>query len=185
VAKWAFGLGFDGGDTSLNESGSYTIDMKTNQLRRAFCRTCLLALAVILVCGCGDGRPKRVPVSGQILIDGAPLAAGTDGFIRIEPADGRAATGRIDPNDGTFTLSTYESEDGCIEGTHAVAVIVNATLPGRVVSLIPEHYGETETSELTVTIDGPTDSLRIELSGPLQSMPTGAGTDQGDDPGPL
>jgi hypothetical protein len=154
-------------------------------MTRASWSVCFLALTVAWICGCGDGRPRRVPVSGQILIDGEPLAAGTDGFIRIEPAEGRAATGKIDPTDGTFTLSTYDPNDGCIEGTHRVAVVVNATVAGGLVPLIPEHYGTAETSGLSVTIDGPTDSLKIELQGPLRPVPADAGTGQGDDPGPI
>ena len=42
--------------------------------------------ALAMVCsmaGCGDGRPTRVPVSGQVLIDGAPL---THGYVRFTPA---------------------------------------------------------------------------------------------------
>lgn len=145
----------------------------------------LVLVNVACTLGCGDGRPKRVPVSGQVLLDGQPLAAGVDGFIRVQPTDGRAATGKIDPNDGTFTLSTYGENDGCIEGTHAVAVVVNAMVRGTAVSLIPEQYREAETSGLTIVIDGPTDALRIELTGPLKPIPVGNDAKQGDDPGPL
>lgn len=146
---------------------------------------CLLALTAAFIGGCGDGRPKRVPVSGQVFIDGKPLAAGTDGFIRVEPTDGRAATGKIDPTNGTFTLTTYETSDGCIQGTHGVAVVVNATISGKLIPLIPDRYSRADTSGLSVTIDGPTDSLKIELQGPLRPLPAPGKVNQGDDPGPL
>ena len=41
----------------------------------------LLAVSVMLV-GCDDGRPQRLKVSGQVLIDGKPL---THGYVRFVP----------------------------------------------------------------------------------------------------
>lgn len=146
----------------------------------------VLALFGTVLVGCGDGRPELVPVSGQVFINDKPLAAGVDGFVRVEPETGRAATGRIDPSDGRFTLSTFEPDDGCMEGTHAVAVIVNATANGQTTSLIPEKYREAGTSGLTVTIDGATDALRIDLSGKLKRAAASGGENPAiDDPGPM
>jgi hypothetical protein len=143
----------------------------------------LALLGLLPLVGCGNGRPEVVPVSGQVWMDGAPLAAGVAGFVRVEPADGRAASGRIDPQTGKFTLTTYETGDGVLSGTHPVAVIVQAPAGGTTVSLIPEKYGESATSGLTVTIDGPTDALTIELTGGLKKAPAATGPG-GDDPGP-
>ncbi len=46
----------------------------------------LTTLSVVVLPGCGDGRPTRVPISGQVLIDGKPL---TTGAVRLVPAGAR------------------------------------------------------------------------------------------------
>ena len=123
----------------------------------------LSASLVVLgfLAGCGDGRPARVPVAGKVLIDGRPLTSGT---VRIVPGDARPATGTIDAQ-GRFTLSTFEEGDGCVPGTHGVEVTATETdAQNRLRRLVPEKYARASTSKLTVTIDGPTDSLVIELS---------------------
>ena len=149
------------------------------------------AVLVLTVCwlassGCGDGRPERVPVSGQVLLNGQPLAAGVEGVITIQPTEGRAATGRISATDGTFVLSTYEPNDGCLLGTHQATIIVNALVAGEPLSLIDDRYRDANTSGLTVTIDGPTDKLKIELTGQLKPLPRQGPIDTtGDNPGKL
>jgi hypothetical protein len=120
-----------------------------------------IALALMLFAvGCGDGRPKRVPVSGQVLIDGKPLAAG---IIRVIPDGARPAMSYLDEN-GRFDLTTFNQGDGCVPGTHKVVVLGNRRHPGRVEWLAPKKYWSPTTSGLTVTIDRPTDSLAIELT---------------------
>ena len=71
--------------------------------------SCLLPLVIVsalFAAGCGEDRPDRVQVSGQVLIDGQPL---TCGFVRIMPENARPSTGAIGP-DGRFKLTTF----GCI-----------------------------------------------------------------------
>ena len=128
------------------------------------------AMAALLLVGCGDGRPRIVPVSGRVLMDGKPLT-GHVGFVRVVPAAARAATGRIDPADGRFTLTTYEANDGCVEGSHPAAVIVNTTVGNRLVWIAPERYGDDATSGLTVEIEGATPELEIHLDGGLAPVP--------------
>jgi hypothetical protein len=126
-------------------------------LRRSYC----VALSLVfLLAGC-DSRPRRVPVSGQVLIDGQPVTAGS---IQVVPDDARPAQGTIDEQ-GHFTLTTYEQGDGCVPGTHRVAVSATEMIGGdQVRYLVPQKYADFSSSGLTVTIDGPTDDLRIELS---------------------
>lgn len=144
---------------------------------------CVLALVLIIgLAGCGG--PKIVPVSGQVLMNGEPLKV--EGFVRFEPRDARPAIGKIDPETGRFTLTTFEDGDGCLVGEHKVAVIANVTIAatGQLVSLIPEKYSDANTSGLKVNIEEPTDSLEIELTGELKKAPKQR-TDmlKGDDPG--
>ena len=134
----------------------------------------LIALALAATGGCDDGRPTRVPVSGTVWIDGQPLSRGA---VRFKPAEGRVATGEIGPN-GSFKLSTYEPGDGAVTGIHEVTVHASEELDDNSIRwYVPKKYQRAATSELTQTIDGPTDNLVIELTwdgkpGPLvESIP--------------
>ncbi len=131
----------------------------------------ILTVALLpLALGCGDSSPDIVPVSGQVQIDGEPLASGVPGFIQVIPSEGRAATGSIDPETGRFTLSTWEEGDGCLVGTHPAIVMMEQMVGFDSVSLIPEDYTDLESTPLKVTVEEPTDSLVIELTGPLRTV---------------
>jgi hypothetical protein len=141
--------------------------METRHTLCAFAIT--LALPVLLLLpGCGSSGPEVVPVSGQVLVDGQPLTTGIQGYVRVMPEGARAATGNIDPQTGRFSLTTWKAGDGCVRGTHRVTVHMTEMVGPEAVSLIPERYSDPAESGLTVTIDGPTDSLAIEISGPVQ-----------------
>ncbi len=121
----------------------------------------LMMLALVLSAGCGDGRPRRVPVRGRVTIDGEPLRSG---FVRLVPDDARPSVGRI-AEDGTFTLTTFAKEDGSVPGKHRVAVIAyDESTPAQLRWIIPSKYSNPDTSGLLVEIGGPTDSLAIELT---------------------
>lgn len=121
--------------------------------------TCLACVA--LLSGCGPRRPKRVSVSGQVLVDGKPL---TFGFVRMIPADKRPAVGELDA-EGRFRMTTYEGEDGCVLGEHAVEVhSYNTDDPYSLRSMVPPKYQDHEKWGKTVNIEGPTDALVFELS---------------------
>ena len=128
-----------------------------NTLRLLAATSLLTAFAV----GCGDGRPTRVPVSGKVLIDGAPL---TRGALRFKPSDGRVATGAIGA-DGKFELMTYEPGDGVVTGMHTVTVHASEELSnGSVRWFVPKKYHHAATSGLSQSIEEPTDDLVIELT---------------------
>ncbi len=114
-----------------------------------------------LLAGCGDDRPSRLSVSGQVLIDGQPLPAGN---IRFVPEGARPSVGRIDP-DGHFALTCYEGEDGAVPGNHRVEVVGKERLDDTSVQWhAPKKYASFRTSGLEVSITEPTDSLTIELT---------------------
>ena len=118
--------------------------------------SCLIAAA-----GCGDGHPARVPVSGQVLIDGKPLKHGTIKFI---PTGHRASQGKLDEN-GRFTLSCYGNNDGAVIGKHRVEVAsFEMVKPTLMRWQAPKKYQDQATSELTQEITGPTDSVVINLT---------------------
>lgn len=123
----------------------------------------LAAILVVgaLFAGCSDGRPKRVPVSGQILIDGQPL---THGFIRFAATDQRPSSGQIGP-DGRFTLTCYETGDGAVLGSHQVMIMAQERIADDQYKWhTPKKYSSYATSGITQEITEPTDSLLIELT---------------------
>jgi hypothetical protein len=125
--------------------------------------TLLLILVIVLFFsgGCGDSRPKRVPVSGKILIDGEPLAYGSVTFV---PDGGRQSTGTLDKS-GNFTLTCFESGDGALIGTHHVQVLANEVINTTTTKWhAPKKYADRRTSGLVQEIKDPTDSLVINLT---------------------
>ncbi len=91
--------------------------MPRNLLPMKYCVVAITALASSS--GCSDGRPARVPVSGQVLIDGKPL---TFGYVRFAPADTRASSGSLDAQ-GRFKLTCFQPGDGAVLGLHQVTVM--------------------------------------------------------------
>ncbi len=83
-----------------------------------------LVMLMVTVAGCGEpGRTTLPihPVSGKVAIsEGKPVTSGT---ICFEPvaAPGVKAKGKIQP-DGSFTLTTYNENDGAVEGDSRVYI---------------------------------------------------------------
>lgn len=121
----------------------------------------LCAVIALLACTGCDDRPRRVPVAGQVLIDGQPL---TTGFVRVIPDDARPATGEIG-KDGRFRLTTFEGEDGCVLGSHRVEIVARQSMGYTTVKwLTPRKYQDATTSELTVDVQEPIEDWKIELT---------------------
>lgn len=131
-------------------------------VRQLFRHRWYLPLAlVMLITGCGDGMPKRVPISGKVLIDGQPLQ---QGFIQVIPSDARAASGEIGP-DGSFRLMTYAQDDGCVLGVHHVAIIANESQgPTAMKWFAPKEYADALTSGLTLEVTEARDDVEINLT---------------------
>jgi len=128
-------------------------------MRYWHCLTFAVAMASLV--GCGDGRPRRVPVAGRVLIDGQPL---TTGFVRVIPENARPGIGAIGP-DGRFVMTTFEGEDGCVVGTHRVEIIAKQSQGYTAIKwLTPQKYQDVATSELTVTVDKPLENWEIDLT---------------------
>lgn len=131
-------------------------------------------LAVVMVsglCGCGpNDRLKTAPVKGTVTVDGIPLRTGR---IIFTPESGRSATGVIS-EDGSYQLGTYDENDGAIIGRHKVAVQARPKLQGESggapliprygPSLIPEAYGDQQTSGLEYEVTDGTNQIDIKLS---------------------
>lgn len=121
----------------------------------------LLACVALACVGCDNQHPNIVPVSGTVTIDGEPLSVGQ---VRVLAAEHRPAIGKIN-EDGTFTLSCFELGDGAPAGTHLATVTAAEQLSETSSRwYAPKKYSSNATSELWVTIEGPTDDLTIELT---------------------
>lgn len=94
-----------------------------------------LGLLAAGVLGCSDGRPKFVPVSGRVLVDGQPVANLMVTFQPLQteknkdPGPGSAG---ITDAEGRFTLkvsSQQYSGTGAVVGKHKVRI--GTILPGE------------------------------------------------------
>jgi len=122
----------------------------------------LLVAAVFAVAwatGCDrETRLRTYPVSGTVLYqDSERFAGGNQSFIVFESIENNInATGVIEA-DGTFSLGTYEPNDGAVAGRHRVSITppapagdadqTRATLP------IHAKYCNLDTSDLQVSVE--------------------------------
>lgn len=123
---------------------------------------CILSvLLLVVMVGCGDGRPTRVAVAGKVTIDGKPVASGA---VRFFPETGRPATGNINA-DGTFSLFTFDANDGCVPGNYRVAVMwIDYLSETQQRWNLPKKYGNPNTSGISKAVAEATDSMLIELT---------------------
>lgn len=139
----------------------------------------LAVISALTLAGCGGGGKPRLPMAkaqGTVTYKGDPV---TNAFVTfaMEGAP-RVATGVTDDN-GSFILTTYDSEDGAFIGTHKVTVKKKAVTSfgkpaeqmtpddlgklsesGKLKEMmsglkgaIPEKYGDMSTTTLQFTIE--------------------------------
>ena len=133
-------------------------------------RRSILAAAIVLIItsnGCGEKQPTTYPVKGRVIFsDGKPVMLGT--VELLSEAGAMNAQGSIQP-DGTFTLGTFASNDGAVEGTHKAIVmqmIVSDGLPRHSMDHgdpIDPLYSSYSSSPLTALVQ-PTASNEITLT---------------------
>jgi hypothetical protein len=120
--------------------------------------------------GCERG-PILVPVTGKVLYRDKPLEFGS---VMFQARSGQPAIGEIQP-DGTFTLSTFQPNDGAVVGTHKVRIACyESQRPGAPKGpgeqslgrlLIPERYTLLDQSGLTAEVtEGQTEPFVFELA---------------------
>lgn len=121
--------------------------------------------------GCGGGDedlPKTVTVSGMVTYNGDIL---TEGTVMFHPqgGPGHPATGEIGEN-GIYTLSTFDANDGAVVGNHIVTVQVfpKGANPGFEHEApdyipIPKKYTSPATSDLLVTVNEGANNIGLDL----------------------
>jgi hypothetical protein len=153
--------------------------------RHRFKRHLVLVASAAILAGCGGDPdlPKLGKVSGTVTYKGQPV---TKGLVTFVPAGGagaqtgQSATGEIQ-EDGSFTLSTFENNDGAVLGEHIVVVQSREDDPalegqgmpipdarGRLKikppkHLVPEKYGTSTKSPLRHTVEAGSNTFTIEL----------------------
>ena len=138
----------------------------------------VVATAILLLAGCNQ-RPPTAPVTGVVLYKGKPLTHGSIMFQPDAGPPGRSVIG----SDGTFTLWTFEENDGAIVGRHRVRVACydesnmgnseeEETTTGGM--LIPNWYAYIQSSGLEYQVEkkpeGETNHFEIVLTDTRPSM---------------
>lgn len=115
--------------------------------------------------GCGEsGRPKTIPISGRVTIDGQPPGeSGKMFFTATQVAEGysnRPASGSFN-DDGSYRVMSWEPDDGLVPGHYTVTL-----MPGDpAATKIPAKYQLSMTSGLEV--DVPVDQDNVEFNVPI------------------
>jgi hypothetical protein len=124
------------------------------------CDLVLVIAALLMIAGC-DSRPERVPIAGQVKINGQPL---TTGYIRFVPVGSRPSGSQID-QEGRFRLTCYDDSDGAVLGKHRVEVVANYLDydAGKMFWHAPKKYASAQTSGLEVEVTDANENLVIEL----------------------
>ena len=113
---------------------------------------CLLALAGLLLVGCGQKSTALTHVSGKVHFRGIQLQSGV---IVFSPDTSRGESGKVAigiiKNDGTYILST-DDVVGAAAGWYRVTISVlsptGASIDAPPISLVPEKYRDPALSHL-------------------------------------
>jgi hypothetical protein len=120
----------------------------------------VIVAGCVAAAGCGDGRPKRVPVAGVVLIDGKPLPSGEIMFV---PKGTRPSSSQID-SEGRFNLRCFDGADGAVLGTHRIQVFSCDRTATKATWHAPKSYTDFRTSGLTHEVTGSDDNVVINLT---------------------
>ena len=123
-------------------------------------RIAVLVGAMLCLGGCGGSdRPKTIPISGKVMIDGQPPKEGGKlYFTATRVAEGypnRPASGTFTA-DGKYRVMSWAVDDGLVPGHYAISVI--PVDPKK--TAIPAKFQQGNTSGLEV--DVPADQRKVE-----------------------
>jgi len=118
----------------------------------------LLCLALsVAACNCRDLK-KCYPARGKVLYNGAPAVGAVVMFHPLDNPSPRAVKSRgvVNP-DGTYSMYTYNENDGVPPGNYAVTVTDYPRSGGE--NHLPARYSEASTSELRARIEAAANDL--------------------------
>jgi hypothetical protein len=101
----------------------------------------LLVMLVGFSVGCsGSIGPPPVPVSGKVTLGGKPVDGATVTFLST--TGGRSASGKT-ASDGSFKLSTINTDDGARPGEYNVTIAkIESKLGGKETDVEKGEYGD-------------------------------------------
>jgi hypothetical protein len=148
-------------------------------------RLVLVTTAAFLIgCGGDPSKPKLGRVSGKVTYHGQPVTKGMVSFVPSSgpgAETGQSATGEIGP-DGSYTLTTFENNDGAVLGEHKILVKSREEDPalkggGMPIPdaqgkfkikppkhLVPKKYESADQTPLRLTVKEGSNSFDIELA---------------------
>ena len=113
----------------------------------------MLAALPVVLAGCGGNG--TYPVEGKVVYqDGVPATDLAGYLVNLDLPDQQVgASGLVQP-DGTFTIGTFEDDDGALPGKYRVAITppeppVDAPPPKPI---IPRTYGDLQKSGLEMEV---------------------------------
>jgi len=132
--------------------------------------TTIVAMVLTLpLLGCGSGsKSGEVQVKGTATIDGQPIPAGSVSFVAVDKS---APTGGGVIKDGQFTGFTVPGQKKVlvvgskVVGTEKLYNTPDSPTRDKLESIVPIKYQAEKTTPLEITIEGPQDDLKLELSG--------------------
>jgi len=127
----------------------------------------VFSCTLVLLCGCGGedkwkkNRPKTVPASGTITLNGKPLV---DAQVVLVPTTGTTGCSGKSDEKGAFELAAFAPDPGVVPGSYKVMIVKseipaspdpNAPESNKAIYaklLVPVKYTDPEKSGLTVDI---------------------------------
>lgn len=152
----------------------------------SFRRACSSGLLLLSAAGCGSSgdewtakRPAVVPAQGVVTYQGKPVEGATVVLSPVAAGGPAYDAAAMTNSDGQFELSAFQPDPGAVPGKYKVAISkvegpAASTKPlghdeiapnlGKTKYLVPQKYGNPETSGLTIEIpdEGKTD-IKFEL----------------------
>lgn len=160
--------------------------MRMSNTKQTTRRWWIAGACCLLACGCGQKLPTTAPVHGKVTVAGKPIAVGR---ITFYPDDGRRpALGVIQP-DGTYRLTTFQTDDGATIGKYRVTIEASESVgaapkaatfedelrnrtPRRMAAqgglgklrwIVPEKYAHRESSPLTKEVTSGENTIDFDL----------------------
>ena len=134
--------------------------LASNRVSRVFVGLTIVAI-VLIATGC-DRRPSRVPVSGQVTIDGEPLESGS---ITFYATGGGRPGGASLAEGGSYSVTMHDPNDGLPPGKYSVTVAAAEWVSDNKCKWhAPKHYQDVKTSSLTAEIKNEATTLNFDLT---------------------
>lgn len=136
----------------------------------------ILGLLAVLA-GCGGEPFSFVPVSGKITYSDGSLIPGQTIVVRFVPLEAQtsgkdvsgAATGYLNPQDGTFTgLTTHTDSDGVVPGRYKVVVMAVQNGPQGTgpTAAVPPRYQSANQTPLEVEVNSASREFELTIEKP-------------------